>query len=187
MKIIGINGSPRINGNSAQLLEIMLKQTEQYGASIKTYHLNKMNFKGCQGCSSCREKGNCILKDDMNILLKEVKEADVVILSTPVYMWQMSAQTKLFTDRLMPLLKSDYSSRLMGQKLLMLYTQGNTNCSQFSSYFEYTKNMFTFLGFRVLPPFVAGGFHHENDIQKYPNIIQRAKQSAEAIMMADCF
>lgn len=189
MKIIGINGSPRLKGNTAQLIQTVLKQAEASGATTKTYHLNRLNIKGCQGCYACRQvgrEGQCALKDDMNQILEEILHADAVVLASPVYMWQMTAQAKLFTDRLMPLLKSDYTSRLNRQKLQLIFTQGNTDHSSFSSYFEYTQKMFSFLGFRVMPILVAGGFHQPNDINKHPELIQKARQAAEGLLMADC-
>lgn len=61
---------------------------------------------------------------------------DVVVLASPVYMWQVTAQAKLFTDRLLPVLKPDCTSWLNGQRMLSIYTQGQPDTSKFSPYFE---------------------------------------------------
>lgn len=121
MKILGIHGSPRLEGNSAQLMNAILKQAEEKGALTKSYHLNKLAIKGCQACYSCRQEGKeskCALKDDMGSILDDILDANAVVSASPVYMWQMSAQAKLFTDRLTPLLKPDFSSWQSGQRLL---------------------------------------------------------------------
>ena len=185
MKIIGIHGSPRPAGSSAQLLSAILKQCEEKGAQTQTYHLNTLSFKGCQACYSCRQKGKegvCIMKYDMNHILEDILSADAVVLASPVYMWQMSAQAKLFTDRLMPLLKPDYSSRLSGQRLLVLYTQGQPDISKFSLYFQYVNAMYSFLGFHTLDPFVAGGLRELDDLKNQPETVVKAKQLAARLM-----
>jgi multimeric flavodoxin WrbA len=189
MKIIGINGSPRTNGNTAAALETFLMETEANGAKTKTYHLNQMDIKGCQSCYACRKEGRegqCGVKDDMPKLLNEILEADAVVLASPVYMWQMTAQAKAFTDRLFPLLKPDYSSRLNGQKLISIYTQGNPDKAVFADYFEHTRKMFSFLGFRTMPTLVAAGIHQPGDYQNKANLINTTKQSAQGLLMADC-
>ncbi|WP_167505976.1 flavodoxin family protein [Desulfosediminicola flagellatus] len=188
MKIIGINGSPRLKGNTAQLLDEALQQAENNGAATTTYNLNRLNLKGCQGCYKCREigrEGTCVLKDDMNQILEEILSANAVVLASPVYMWQMTAQTKIFTDRLMPLLKPDYSSRLSGQKLLSIYTQGQPDLEKFKQYFDYVNAMFSFLGFRTQEPLVAGWLRDVNDIHEQPEAKENARKAAENLILAD--
>ncbi len=185
MKILGIHGSPRLEGNSAQLMTAILKQAEENGAVTKTYHLNNLTIKGCQACYSCRKEGHegkCVIKDDMNQILDDILSANAVVLASPVYMWQMTAQAKLFTDRLMPLLKPDYSSRLSGQRLLSVYTQGQPDISKFSQYFEYVNSMFTFLGFRTMEPLVFGGLRNISDIRNQAAAYEQVRQAAESLM-----
>lgn len=120
----------------------------------------------------------------MNTILEDILSADAVVLASPVYMWQMSAQAKLFTDRLMPLLKPDYSSLLREQKLLTLYTQGQPDLTKFEPYFTYVNNMFSFLGFETLPPLVMGGVRGLDDIHNQPEAKEKARKVAEQILGA---
>jgi len=189
MKILGIHGSPRLEGNSAQLMNAILQQAEEYGAVTTTYHLNKLAIRGCQACYSCRQEGKegqCAIKDDMHQILADILSADAVVLASPVYMWQMTAQAKLFTDRLMPLLKLDYSSRLSGQRLLSIYTQGQPDLSKFSQYFDHVNKMFSFLGFRTLEPLVFGGLRGVDDVHNQPGNFEKARQAVENLMKAEC-
>lgn len=188
MKIIGINGSPRLKGNSAQLMNEVLKQAEKHGAVTTRYNLNSLKIKGCQACYRCKEperEGRCVLKDDMAQILEDILAADAVVLASPVYMWQMTAQAKLFTDRLMPLLKADYSSCLSGQKLLSVYTQGQPDVAKFAEYFAYVNSMFSFLGFRTQVPLVAGGLRSLDDINRQPQVKQSAGKAAQRLMTED--
>lgn len=185
MKIIGIYGSPRLKGNSAQLLDTLLQETEAHGAAIQKYHLNTLTIKGCQACYCCRQHGSegmCALKDDMRPILEDVLDAHAVVLASPVYMWQMTAQAKLFTDRLMPLLKPDYSSRLSGQRLLTVYTQGQPDVSKFSPYFQHVNTMFAFLGFSIMEPLIFGGLRNVEDIQNQPAAFAAIKQAASRLI-----
>jgi multimeric flavodoxin WrbA len=185
MKIVGIYGSPRVKGNSAQLLDAVLAQAAGQGAQIVKHHLNSLSIRGCQACYSCRLKGNegkCALKDDMNPILDDVLTSNAVVLASPVYMWQVTAQAKLFTDRLMPMLKPDYSSWLTGQKLLSIYTQGQPDISKFAPYFDHVNQMFSFLGFRTLAPLVFGGLRNIDDIQKHPAAFEQVQQAVNGLL-----
>ncbi|MGD9947076.1 MAG: NAD(P)H-dependent oxidoreductase [Desulfobulbus sp.] len=185
MKILGMHGSPRAQGNSSQLLRALLKEMETLGATTSSYQLNSLNIKGCQACYGCRQPGKekqCAIKDDMEPILAEVFAADVVVLASPVYMWQMTAQAKLFTDRLMPVLKPDYSSWLGGQRMLTLYTQGQPDVTKFAPYFDLVNRMFGFLGFRTLEPLVFGGLRGVSDVQQHPQYFERIRQVASDII-----
>lgn len=185
MKIIGMNGSPRVKGNTAQLLDEVLEYAAENGAETVKHDLNRLNIKGCQGCYKWKEpfnEGSCILKDDMHGILDDILSADGVVLASPVYMWQMSAQAKLFTDRLMPPLRSDYTSLLDGQKLLTIYTQGQPDITKFEQYFNYVNAMFSFLGFKTQPPLIAGGLPAVDDIHGQPEIKENARKSAEKLL-----
>jgi len=185
MKILGIHASPRPRGNSAQLLDTLLEEARRLGAATSSHALNSLQLKGCQACYTCRKPGKekqCAIDDDMRPILAEVFAADAVVLASPVYMWQMTAQAKLFTDRLMPVLKPDFTSWLNGQRLLLLYTQGQPNTGQFTSYFKYVNDMFGFLGFRTQEPLVFGGLARVSDVQQYPQHFERVRQAAAELV-----
>lgn len=100
MKVIGFNGSPRKNANTQTLVEAVLKGAESKGAETRLINLNQLNVKGCQGCEACKKDlGKCFQKDDLSPILKEMAECDAVVLGTPVYYYQVSAQFKALVDR----------------------------------------------------------------------------------------
>lgn len=79
-KIIAINGSPRRNGNTAELLQHALRGAADAGAETELVHLYSLNFKGCLSCFYCKRKdkehGVCAVKDDLSPVIERVKEAD---------------------------------------------------------------------------------------------------------------
>ncbi len=101
MKVLGFNGSPRKNANTQTLIEAVLEAASRKGAETRLINLNELNIKGCQGCDACKKKiGACVQKDDLSPLLQEMKEAQAIILGTPVYWYHVSGQFKSFVDRL---------------------------------------------------------------------------------------
>ena len=99
LKIMGIAGSPRKNGNSTTLMEAMIDGASDLGADSEIVYLNDILFKGCQGCSVCVPAGSCILTDDLTPVLAALPEADIWILAAPIYFCGVSGQLKLFFDR----------------------------------------------------------------------------------------
>ncbi len=102
--LIAINGSPRRNGNTAQLLQQAIKGAQDAGASVEMVNLYALNFKGCTSCFACKLKsrphGSCAMKDDLSPVLEKVKAADAIIFGTPIYFMNLSAGMIAFIERL---------------------------------------------------------------------------------------
>jgi len=99
VKILGILGGPRKNGNSDILLNEALKAACLKGAHVEKIYLYDLNFKGCIACAGCAKTGKCVLSDDMTPLYKKLRTADAVIIAAPVYFAGIPAQLKAMIDR----------------------------------------------------------------------------------------
>lgn len=103
-KFIAINGSPRKNGNTAELLKNAAKGAQDAGAEIEIVNLYSLNFKGCTSCFYCKlkskEHGTCAMKDDLSPVLEKIKAADAIIFGTPIYFMNLSAGMVAFIERL---------------------------------------------------------------------------------------
>ncbi|HCC00936.1 MAG TPA: NADPH-dependent FMN reductase [Ruminococcaceae bacterium] len=155
MKIIGFVASPRREGNTAWLVNKILEGAKEQGAQTKSWYSSDLNIKPCQGCWSCK-KGDrhCIINDDMQKIYKSLAQADALVLGSPIYMGQMSAQAKIFTDRLFAEFSPRFSPSFKGEdttkkKLILLFDQGNPDPKLFRPYIDYTKRMFELLEFDV--------------------------------------
>ncbi len=131
MRIITVLGSPRKNGNSSAIAKAFTDKARSLGADVSTYYLNGMNFRGCQGCMSCKEKSErCVLTDDLTELLDAIHEADAVVMASPVYYHGVSGQFKTFFDRTFSFVKPDFFTRPdptrlpPGKKALLILSQG---------------------------------------------------------------
>ena len=119
MNVMAFNGSPRKkNWNTVSLLEHALEGAASAGASTELVQLYDLSFLGCISCFSCKkldrkQDGVCAVQDDLTPVLSRVKEADALILGTPVYYGAESALMRAFMERLLfPYLKysKDHSS-----------------------------------------------------------------------------
>ncbi|MCS7180795.1 MAG: flavodoxin family protein [bacterium] len=98
MKIVGICGSPRKDGNSEILLNEFLKLFNGK-AEVKKITLNSLKFIPCQECETIRKDGRCKINDDMQEVYNEVENSDLVVVASPIFFGSLSAQTKMMIDR----------------------------------------------------------------------------------------
>lgn len=103
LKVIGIVGSPRSNGNTEFMVRTTLEKIEKRGIETELITLHDKNIGYCIGCDNCKKTNKCIIDDDMQNITKKVKEADGIIMSSPVYFGDMTGLAKTFIDRLRPL------------------------------------------------------------------------------------
>ena len=175
MKLLALEGSPRENGNTEKLVKAILESAKENGAETKFYKLTEMNISLCLGCSTCRDTGTCVTDDAMRFLLEEIQASDVIILGSPVYMWQVSGQMKVFMDRFVRLLKPDYSVRLdEGKRIAFAYTQGNPDAELFKVYMEYQEKVFGMFGFENAGRVIAAGTRGQDDILEQTELMEAA-------------
>lgn len=190
MKIVYIAGSPRLGGNSDTLAKHFLECCQQLGAAIQQFHLNTMNYRGCQACDVCKKSTDyCILKDDLTPVLDAVFAADILVLATPVYYGDVSAQLKGFIDRTYSFLKPGYiaennPSRFPARKqLVFILTQGHRNPKWFADILPRYRDIFYWTGFAKTWPLRAVDVYHRGDIDKKNDLFSQAQQLAEQLMV----
>lgn len=184
MRIVALLGSPRPEGNSALLANAFLAICQNRGAEVETYLLNKMAYQGCQACMGCKTKAvTCILQDDMTPVYEAIRQADVVVLASPVYFGEFSGQLKTAYDRFYAYLEPDFASRLpAGKQLVFVLTQGNPDAEQFKEIFPRHEMFMKWLNFDKCHLLRACGLQAVGDIKNRPEALQAAVDLAEAIM-----
>ena len=100
MRIVGVNGSGRPNGNTAALVRAVLDAASERGAETDLLQLGALRVAGCNSCEACKATRACVIADDMQRFYDLAPEADVLVLGTPIYLDHVTAQTKAFLDRL---------------------------------------------------------------------------------------
>ncbi len=99
MKLLAIIGSPRLKGNTNYLVDQALEEAAKLGAQTEKLILSQYEVNPCLGHEDCASFNSCQQKDDAGWILDRFSKADGVILATPVYYYNLSAQMKAFIDR----------------------------------------------------------------------------------------
>lgn len=186
MKIVSLLGSPRKKANSALIAEKFCAEAKKFGAQVKTFELNALTYQACQGCNVCKTKlDRCVLKDDLTEVLDSIREADILVLASPVYFWDVTAQVKGFLDRCFSFLTPNFitapnKSRLpSGKKLLMILTQGNTDRNSFTNIFEKFDYFFRMFGFTDTRQIRAFGTNEPGMVETDQEIMELAAKTAQ--------
>jgi multimeric flavodoxin WrbA len=108
VKITAVFSSPRKESNSTVLAREIIRGAIEGGADVKTFDLKEMTINACRACYACKkdDKG-CIIQDGMQAIYPELIASQVWIMATPIYWFTVSAQLKLFIDRLFALYNQD--------------------------------------------------------------------------------
>lgn len=97
-RIVAINSS-RINGNTVKKLNEIGEILKTKGHDFEIVHLMKMNINQCLGCENCLRGRGCAIKDDAEKVMKILSNADAIVNSSPVYMFNICGRLKTFADR----------------------------------------------------------------------------------------
>ena len=101
MKIMGFIASPHKEGNTAWIVNKILEGAKEQDAETQAWYFCDLDIKPCRGCLGCHKgEGGCVINDDMQKIYDAFEHADAIVFGSPIYMGQMSAQAKIFTDRL---------------------------------------------------------------------------------------
>ncbi len=100
MKVLIINGSPRLKGNSSTLVNEMINIFNKEGVEVDNYQIGAKAIRGCMACGYCYEHGECVFKDDVNDLAKRFEHADGLVVVSPVYYGSANGSIISLLDRL---------------------------------------------------------------------------------------
>jgi len=100
MKVLAINGSPRKEGNTAGMLNSVLKVCKDAGHDTELYQAGGRTVSGCKACNACgTHKGKCAIDDWLNDLYPRMKAADAIVIGSPTYFSDLTPETKAVIDR----------------------------------------------------------------------------------------
>ena len=190
MKIVCLLGSPRPHSNSTAIARRFCDTAAKAGAVVETFALNKLDYRGCQACMSCKKKlDRCALQDDLAPVLDAVADADVLVMATPVYYGEVSSQLKAFIDRTFSYLTPDYDtgpvmSRLApGKKLVFIQVQADPDAQRHADIFPKYDFFFKWYGYSESRLILGEGLFDEGEALKREDILALADRVAEAVML----
>ncbi|RKD33302.1 flavodoxin family protein [Lacrimispora algidixylanolytica] len=124
MNILIITGSPRRNGNTEIMADTFAESAKTAGHDVTIKNLSTLKVDPCLACQYCfTHDGTCIQQDDMNSILSDLAETDMLVLASPIYWFDVSAQTKAFVDRMYAFAKKGFRIK----SIAMLLNSGAPN------------------------------------------------------------
>ena len=181
MKVLGIAGSPRRGGNTDLLLSELLRGAASKGAEIRTVILlNDLKFIPCQHCDHCLKTGECKYKDDMQMVYRELAQADRVVLASPIHFVGVSAQMKAMIDRCQSLWAKKYVLHIppLGdrreRKGFFISVSGRKEFSQFEPALATVKAFFRVLDINYAGELLFSSVDEKGAILNIPDAMDKA-------------
>jgi multimeric flavodoxin WrbA len=189
MKITCVIASPRPKGNTAAVANRFCDAAEKLGASVQRYSLNTLQFKGCQGCMGCKTKSDkCVLQDDLAEVLESVAGGDVLVMATPIYLWDVTGLLRSFIERTYSYFVPDFPtaanpSRLSsGKKLVFIQTQGQPHENLFADTLSRIEPIFKRYGFTESHLLRVLGVRNPGQAAEQANTMQAVEDLAKKVV-----
>ena len=163
-KIVILNGSPRKNGNTSALTAAFTKGAEESGNKVTEFFLGSMTIHGCKGCWSGGKNPDspCVQKDDMEKIYPVYKEADIVVLASPLYYWTISGQLKIVFDRLFAVAECDEDYRNPKKESIFIMAAEGYGFEESEYWYDRLEKH---LSWKSLGKILCGGVTQPGDIQ----------------------
>ncbi len=181
-KLVAFIGSPRKDGNTAALVGEIVRGAQAAGAQTAVFDLYAMNIAPCQSCFTCRQEPACSQQDDMAAAYQSIKDADAVVIGSPVYMHQVTGQTKTFLDRLFPLMDAGFQPRFGTRKAIAVYSQGNPDPQAFAAAFADNAAILKIMGLDVAATLVAAGANDPRAAAGDKNLMAQAFAAGQSLV-----
>lgn len=188
VKVLGICASPRRNGNSELILDSFLKGAKAIrGSSIKKIFLGDLVIKFCQEGECCYESGECVLNDDMRVIYKDVDDADIIVISAPIYFGSIPAQLKLLIDRFQPhwIKKEVLKKPPLGEKKregAFLCVSASDRDDFFKNARQVVRNLYAVLSIKYHGEVYCSGVNNKGDIKDKKDVMSRAYRLGEDLV-----
>lgn len=162
--ILVVQGGGRPNGNTAQLTKAFIDGASAAGHQVELVSLAKTEVKGCLGCNACRYGKPCVVRDGFPELIPKIKASDLIVFSSPLYFWTISARIKAFIERFYCIAEEDPNppmgryERYPVKDCALLMTSADDlfwTFEQAVSYYQFA--LIHYIGFRDKGMLLAGG------------------------------
>jgi arsenate reductase (thioredoxin) len=187
MFILGLQGSPRVKGNTGILLSTFLAEAERLGARTEYLDVAKRNISPCQECGTCEQKGFCPIDDDMQEVYPLLRQADLIVIATPIFFYGVTAQLKALIDRSQALWSRRYVLGLTDpgrewRRGFLLAVGATKGKNLFEGVNLTAKYFFDAVGANFDGGLTYKHIEGPGDITKHPTALEDAKERAGALV-----
>ncbi len=176
IRVLGVVGSPRVGGNTDHMVDEVLKGAADAGAAHKKIYLSKLSIAPCRACEGCKTQGRCIVDDDMQAVLDDLKEHDIWVLGTPVYFWGPTAWFKAMLDRF-------YGARdhidFSRKSAIVVVPMEDTNIATARHTVGMIADSLAYLKTKLLASIVAPGVLNKGEVGSHQDILAEARRAGE--------
>jgi multimeric flavodoxin WrbA len=157
-----------------------MKGAASRGAEVKTIVLNDLDITPCQHCDACLKKGVCRIKDDMQMVYRQLEQADRVALASPIHFMAVTAQMKAMIDRCQALWARKYVLKMppLGdrreRKGLFVSVGGRKVADMFEPALAVVKALFRVLDITYVGALTYPGIDEKGAIAKHPDALEQA-------------
>ena len=182
-KIILVNSSPRINGNTENIIRILAENLK--GCEVTVFNMREKKCNPCLACGVCQNKDSakCIQKDDIASMIDQIDTCDALVIATPIYNQQITSQAKLFIERWYPFFnfgKKMYSNTSKyGKKGALICSFWGSPVDVTTKYAEWTVSGFSQIGVDKTKTLIFPQIPNKGDVLKRDDYISQIKELAE--------
>jgi len=188
VKLLAIHGSPRLKGNTELLLSAFLEGVKEAGGEFELFHLYQLKFMPCIECGECDHLGECVLKDDMQILYEKYLGADLLVVATPIFFYSHTSMVQAFFERFQAFWARKYRLSLphpLGKNPKgILLSLGATKGKKL---FEGLVRTFKFVMDAGWGTYVGGlflrGIDKKEEILNYPEYLEKARLLGKEVIL----
>lgn len=189
--LLAILGSPRKNGNTEAVLDAAISGAQSAGADVEKVVLDKLKIQPCRECYTCSKNGYCVIEDDMQPLYRKILASNRMILASPIFFMNFSAQAKLMIDRCQCLwerkygLKEGFPDEVDGvlRKGSIIAVGGAHNRNLFEGILMTAKVFFDAINVKMDGTLLFRGADEKNYMEGRPDLLELAKQFGEKFVL----
>lgn len=141
MKVVAFNGSPKKEGNTYHAIRMVAEELEKEGIEVEIVHVGNKTIKGCIACGFCVKNGKCVTNnDEVNEWIQKMREADGIILGSPVHYAAIGGTMKSFLDRAFYVLHDGSLRHKVGAAVVAVRRSGGVpTFNQLNNYINYAE------------------------------------------------
>jgi multimeric flavodoxin WrbA len=176
MKVLGLSGSMRRDGNTAQLIKVILKRCDEAGVETKFISLAGKKILPCLGCEKCKEKKWCVVeKDDWSAIVQEILDCEVLVIGSPTYYYDVCGHLKNFIDRTYSLY---HDRKLAGRRGIAVAVQASKGANRTIQTIEGFLNSHEFSSLGS----VKGSGYEEGAVMNDEEAVRKAEKVGDKIV-----
>ena len=188
MLVVGLQGSPRKKGNTNYLLSTFMAAAEKFGARTQIVDIAQKEIIPCKEFTVCEKKGYCPIKDDVeNEIYPLLREAELVVLATPIFFYNMTAQLKAVVDRCQTFWARKYKLKLKDpganmRRGLLLAVAATKGKNLFEGLNLTSQYFFDAIWAKYEDSLTYRDIEGPKDMARHPTVMEDVKQAAERLL-----